>query len=218
MSRPRRFAHLAVAGGLACGCATPLRQQPEPAPVSAQDTAHLSARDMALFSVVVRAVRSDARAYRVIVDPRPLPADSRYVAITHANFARIPPAVLQARERAIRAEQVEPGDAVALGDNATCPGVFVFPERPGDDPHARCPKQPRYVVVIGLPRAGTARLPTGEVYDRSRKLAAEGHWAVRVVATVVGPAGWNQTEYDYVMKKEDARWTLVAVVLLSVTE
>ena len=210
MSRSRWLSHVALAGSLGCGTAALPREQQRPAPVAAQEAALLvSAQDTALLTAIVRAVRSEAGPLRLFVDPRPLRPDSQLFEVTRAKFGRTSPEVLQAREAALRNMHVEPGDAVALGGNARCPGIFVLPERPGHNPHAQCPGERRYVVAVGLPRPGMGRLPNGGVYDRDRMLAAEGYSAVRVVRTIVTPEGSSLAYYDYVMQKQAGGWKFV---------
>jgi hypothetical protein len=212
MSHLRHLVVLAAAGSLSCTTSATLREPPGTS-VAGQDRALLvAAQDTALLTAVVRAVQSDRRAYKMIVDPRPLLPEVEDV--VSASFARIPRAVLQAREDALRNMRVEPGDALALGQNARCPGISVRPERAGHDPHAQCPQERLYVVAIALPRPGTARPPAGQVYHTLSRSAAEGYWAVRVIGTTVGPEGSALKGYDYVLKKEGAGWTFVGAVPL----
>lgn len=213
MPRSRWLAHVALAATLGCSTAARSREQ-LPAPVPAQGAVPVSAQDTALLTAIARAVRSEAGWQRLVVDPRPLRPDSQLFEVSGANFARTSREVLLAREAALRNMQVEPGDAIALGQNERCPGIFVLPERRGHDPHARCPREASYVVAVGLPRPGTGRLPSEEIYDRSRTLAAEGYWAVRVVRTFVGPGGSSLTYYDYVVQKEDTGWRFIKAVTL----
>jgi hypothetical protein len=154
-------------------------------------------------------VQSDRRAYRLNVDPRPLRPEAE---TEKDGFARLPPAILRARERALRDTHVQLRDPLALGQNERCPGMFVMPAKDGDDPHAGCPLKDIYVVAVGLPRAGTTRLPAGQVYKLGAG-AAEGYWAVRVIGSIVGTGGSVAAAYDYVMK-EDAGWNLIEAVPL----
>jgi hypothetical protein len=143
--------------------------------------------------------------------------DSQLFEMNTRAFVRVAPAVLQACEAALRDARVEPGDAIALGRNR-CPGALVFPSSTEPAPHARCPRERVYVAAIGLPRAGTARLAPGEVYDYSARAATEGLWAVRVVATIVGPSGSSLTYYDYVVRRDDPGWTFIKSVPLLTEE
>ena len=216
MPSSSRLALMAAIASL--GCANPAmasgqRRTPRP-----------GAADTALLSAVVRAARADLGTARMVVDPRPL-RDVVEVTFTRRSFLPAAPAVLRAREAAIRSAGAEPGDAVALGRTDGCAGG-MYPIAPSDsvkgepDPHAGCPREGRLVVRVGLPRPGKVRLPPGQVYEQTRipADAALGYWAVRVIVTHLGPGGFSVTGYDYVMKKEGVRWELVQAVALYILE
>jgi hypothetical protein len=219
----RRLARLAAAAGLTgLGCGPGLRpreQAPAPVPVGEANLSEHTAlaQDAALLSLVVRAARALSRERRVVADPRPLRPTGEFEWITAASFAAVPQAVLEARAAALRRAGVELGDALALGQNEACPGVFVLAKDASDKPHAGCPKEHVYVLAVGLPRAGTARLLAGQVYELTAG-AAEGYWAVRVIATLLTRGGSSLTGYDYVVKKEPAGWRLIKTVALYTRE
>jgi hypothetical protein len=216
-AKAARLAPLFLLGIAACRTvAVPRGQEPAP-PAPAESTLASVAEDTAVLTAVIRAVQSQPGRAPLVVDPRPLrPADD-LLALTRTNLVSLPESALRARERALRGMAVELGDAVADGQ-ASCPGILVVPARDLPDPHARCPKAQAYIVAVGLPRRGTARLPAGEIYDRDRMSAAEGYWAVRVIRTLVGPGGSSKAEYDYVMRKHDTSWAFVGAVGLLIIE
>jgi hypothetical protein len=215
-----RFALMAAVASLGCAAPAAAGGQRGGAPPGAADTA----ADTALLSAVVRAARADLGTLRMVVDPRPL-RDVLEVTFTEPSFARAAPVVLRAREAALRSAGAEPGDAVALGRTDGC-GGRLYPVAPADsvkgepDPHAGCPREGRFVLGVGLARPGKERLPAGQVYGEVGipAEAALGYWAVRVIVKVLSPGGSSVTGYDYVMKKEGARWEFVKAVPLFVLE
>ena len=181
-----RLAVLAAVASLGCAA---------PATAGGQRGAPSGAADTALLSAVVRAARADLGTLRMVVDPRPL-REVLEVTYTKRSFAPAAPAVLRAREAAIRSAGAEPGDAVALARTDGCAGR-LYPIAPSDsvkgepDPHAGCPREGRFVVGVGLPRPGKVRLPPGQVYEE-RGIPADaalGYWAVRVIVTDLSPGG-----------------------------
>ena len=217
MSLWRLLAYIALTASPACRAAGPRLERPAIV-IGPQDTALLAhAKDTSLLVAVVRALRSDAGPLPVVVDPRPLVAKSELFDVAR-GFATVPETTLRARERALRGGGAESGDAVALGQNSSCPGILFSPGRGDENPHARCPKRAMYVAAIGLPRPGTARPSPVEVYDPVRMRAAEGYWAVRVVRTIVGPRGSSVSHNDYVMQRDALGWKFIKAVPLLYTE
>lgn len=180
-----------------------------------------AAADTSLLSAILKAAISDTRG-ELRVDPRPLVADSELGDVQPDLIVPVSPAVLRLRTAVIRAAGLRTVDATNVGQNKDCPGGFVMskPDSLGNptNVHERCPKEVFYVLAIALPRPGRDALPGNEVYDRDAERAARGYWAARVIQTLLGPAGSNLKQSDYVLAKRAGTWVVIKVVALAFSE
>jgi hypothetical protein len=124
---------------------------------------------------------------------------------------------LRARQVVLRDLGIrETSDDTGFG---TCPGVTVPPPSPPavDRKKTECPQTRSFVASVGLPRAGGAYFPNGEVDEREVG-KTNGHVSVRVLITSRGPEGASRTAYDFVMARDGNRWKLVKKQALSYVE
>jgi len=149
------------------------------------------------------------------VDPRPLLSmDALLDGNSEEAFLGVPQSVLDSRMAVLRSIPVKTIDAAAVNQNAKCPSAFRGADSSGADPHAGCPKEDFFVLAIGLPRPGTATIPTGGAYRRDVG-AAIGSAAVLVVQTNIGPGGASVTILDCVLKRAGPGWEFVTCIPLS---
>ena len=217
--RSALVAWIAAAGLLVLGAC---RSANVPPPVGTTAEAILSAsRDTAVLPAVIRALQLQqelpTRGIRIVVDPRPLLDGGGFPPISSGTFASIPSTVLESRAAALRSAGVEPGDAAAPQRN--CGGALLPAPQPGEpDLKQGCPAEELITIAVSLPRAGSAKLPPGEPYDRLSLQAAEGYWTVRVARALVGPGGKSLQYYDVIMRKDGRNWVYVMLLPLVIWE
>ncbi len=149
------------------------------------------------------------------VDPRPLLSmDALLDGNSEEAFLGVPQSVLDSRIAVLRSIPVKTNDAAAVNMSEKCQSAWRAADSSGTDPHAGCPKEDFYVLAIGLPRPGTATIPTGGVYRRDVG-AARGYTAVTVVRTNIGPGGAGVTIFVCILKRAGPGWEFVTCIPLS---
>ena len=180
-----------------------------------------SASDLKLLSAMLEAASREAQRMELRVDPRPLLAAFRNHSIRAGGMAPLSSATQRARVAVIRAAGFRAVDATKVGQNQACPGTFALVKPDStrvSNSYPGCPNRTFAVLVVGLPRIGTAVRPQGEVYDRQTESAAQGYWAARVIRTTLTPNGSSVYASDYVLSKRDGMWTVVKIIGLMYTE
>jgi hypothetical protein len=177
--------------------------------------------DTGLLSAVIKASMTGAGREELFVDPRPFNADDDLYSVTRDAVVSIPDSILRRRTAVVTSLGLKTVDAIQVGQNARCPGVFVGIVKDTtakDSVHAGCPRASFYVLAVGLPRPGTGPLPNGEIYDRQNVRAAKGYNAVRVILTDMGFTGSSVHACDYILQFSGGKWTVVRNVSLMYIE
>lgn len=187
MTRLTRNAASSALALLVAGVGGCMSNAPQPANSTAVS------EDSAVFAAVVRVVVDSARS-RVFVDPRP---------IEHVDSERFQPPtrdtaadrVVLPRQGALRQLGVGEGKLAIPPD---CWSVLSPPDENGDAHKSGCPKQPRLIAALSVPRP--LKMEPAGLGD---------YRAVREAEMLLGPAGMNIITYEYILVRKGTAWSLV---------
>jgi hypothetical protein len=153
----------------------------------AQGTARVTSDDSAQFAAVVKTLR-DSISIPLRVEPRPV--GRNLVPLTDSILKRPEyQTLLNARRSLLRWNGVTMDSLELRG----CPGRLA-PTPPGTNIRATCPASDTAFAQIGI--AVTRR----------------GQTVVRVQVTGVGPRGFVQSIYDYILRRRTNQWAVARVI------
>jgi hypothetical protein len=208
-----RLSQRVVAAALLWCCATATAAQN--APVTHPD-------DEGLFRAIIRFNLDSANVYRIQADPRAVAPSAAPLDIMKPTYLKLPRDVLERRKKVLMALGVEIVDAALEFANPNCPGGMVLiplaDSTKPDTLHARCPRDFKATIALGLPREGKAQVAHGKAYDAHRLEAAVGYWAVRVVRFEVGPHGSGFDVHDFVVGLDKGCWRVLQRVPVAFIE
>jgi hypothetical protein len=184
MRTPQLLA-LVLLGSALGGCAS-VAPRPVDAPSSSEDSA--------VFAAVVRVILDSAHA-PVFVDPQP---------IAHVDSERfelpvreaVAQRVIAARRRTLKQLGLAEAKLTVPTD---CRGVLAPPDPNGDAHKSGCPKEPRLIAAVSIPRL-VSQTQVGGLGD---------YRAVREAEMFLGPAGLNIKAFEYLLARKGAAWSLV---------
>lgn len=155
--------------------------------------------DSALFAAVVRAV-ADSTPGPLRIDPRVGgPAEEPDGPSGWVNA----PHLVEMRRKVLSAQGITAGAADIPTD---CAGVLV-PDVDHTE-HRGCPRQHLVLVKIGAPRSTSPYAPA----------TLREYRAFRASHISVGPSGFNDTSYEYILIHGTSGWSLASRVPLLIAE
>jgi hypothetical protein len=172
---------------------------------SAMSQAPARDRDSSVFVAVARSVVTDTAFTplgAVQVDPRPALDDNRSDS-GPTQFAPMLSHRVKRRRDALRALDIPIGDSTRP---RYCAGIMI-PNSPKTY-HKGCPKKPRQVVSIGVPRDSVG----GTVVEGKLLLVT------RVVLAYIGPAGVSYLSFDYALEPTASGWKVTKGRLVGFVE